>query len=256
MPYEKVNGNESRESNEFAVAMVLDKSGSMGVLRDAVIEGFNDYLAELRTEPAETSFSLTLFDTRFNKMWVGEPLDRVPPLDTFSYRPDGMTALYDAIAHTVIDTDRRLAGEGKEHVKTLVVVMTDGLENSSTEYDAARLARLVRSYEERPNWTFVYLGAAHDTLEDARLEAARMGWKRENAMRWQADPASAKASMEALAHATKVRRASRRLKSDAFFAEAHQLEDDYLGPADAKPRPAKIVRSSLTDALFRGTRRR
>ena len=140
MPHENPNGNGngSRESNELAVAMVLDKSGSMGVLRDAVIEGFNDYLAELRTEPAETSLSLTLFDTRFSKMWVGEPLDWVPPLDTFSYRPDGMTALYDAIAHTVIDTDRRLAGEGKEHVKTLVVVMTDGLENSSTEYDAAR----------------------------------------------------------------------------------------------------------------------
>jgi uncharacterized protein YegL len=188
VPYENANGNESREGNELAVAMVLDKSGSMGVLRDAVIEGFNDYLAELRTEPAETSFWLTLFDTRFSKMWVGEPLDRVPPLDAISYRPGGMTALYDAIAHTVIDTDRRLAGEGKEHVKTLVVVMTDGLENSSTEYDAARLARLVRSYEERPNWTFVYLGAAHDTLEDAQLEAVRMGWKRENAMRWQATP--------------------------------------------------------------------
>jgi short subunit dehydrogenase-like uncharacterized protein len=102
----------------------------------------------------------------------------------------------------------------------------------------------------------VHLGAAHDTLEDAQLEAVRMGWKRENAMRSQADPASAKASMEALAYATKARRASRRLKSDAFFAEAHQLEEDYLGRAASDQAPAKIVRSFLTDALFSKSRRR
>jgi hypothetical protein len=49
----------------------------------------------------------------------------------------------------------------------LVVVMTDGLENSSTDYDAHGIAALVRTYDERPNWTFVYLGAGHESVRDA-----------------------------------------------------------------------------------------
>ena len=84
-------------------------------------------------------------------------------LDHRVYRPDGMTALYDAIAHTVLRTDQRLQAEGRGEEKVLVVVMTDGLENSSTDYDAHAIAELVRAYDERPNWTFVYLGAGHDT---------------------------------------------------------------------------------------------
>ena len=56
----------------------------------------------------------------------------------------------------------RRQGRGEE--KVLVVVMTDGLENSSTDYDAHGIAELVRGYDERPNWTFVYLGAGHANI--------------------------------------------------------------------------------------------
>src|SRR5262245_11109778 len=93
-----------------------------------------------------------------------------------------MTALYDAIAHTVLRTDTRLQHNGRGGDKVLVVVMTDGLENSSTDYDAHAIAELVRSYERRPNWTFVYLGAGHDSIAETRSTAARMGLYENNAM--------------------------------------------------------------------------
>jgi hypothetical protein len=60
-----------------------------------------------------------------------------------------MTALYDAIGHTVIETDRRLAQEGRAEMKVLVVVLTDGQENSSTDHTAASRSQLVHAYEER-----------------------------------------------------------------------------------------------------------
>jgi hypothetical protein len=40
------------------------------------------------------------------------------------------------------------------------------------------------------------------------------------------------------------------------FADAHQVEDDYVGRPSTRPQPAKIVRESLTEALFGGRRRR
>jgi hypothetical protein len=164
-----------------------------------------------------------------------------------------MTALYDAIGHTVIETDKRLAAERKSQSKVLVVVMTDGLENSSTDYDATSLAALVREYEERGNWTFVYLGAGHDTIRDARETAARMGYKLDNAMRYEARPESIKKSMAALSRATKTRRSSAALKSDKFFADAGQTERDFLppDPAGSSRPPAKLRRANLAETLDR-----
>ena len=108
---------------------MLDKSGSMQTVEEAVVAGYNDYLGELRAQGGETRSSLTTFDTSFEHVWVGEPLEKVPGLDHCIYRPDGMTALYDAIAHTVLRTDQRLQADGRGDENVLVVVMTDGLEN-------------------------------------------------------------------------------------------------------------------------------
>jgi hypothetical protein len=233
---------------------VLDKSGSMEAVEEAVVEGYNDYLRELREQGGETLFSLTTFDTRFEHVCIGEPLAKVAELDSRSYRPGGMTALYDAIGHTVLRTEQTLRGEGREQEKALVVVMTDGLENSSTDYDAHAIAQLVRSYEERPNWTFVYLGAGHDTIRATRDVARAMSFKADNAMRWEADPDSARKSMKALARASGVRRNSAALKSERFFADAGQSQADYKRPEPAKPQLPRrgsqtIHRRTLGDVL-------
>jgi hypothetical protein len=224
------------------VAFVLDRSGSMQVVAEAVVEGYNEYLAELRSQGGETLYSLTTFNTSFDHVCVGEPLMLAPELDHRTYRPGGMTALYDAIAHTVVDTDRRLQVEGRGEEKVLVVVMTDGYENSSTDYDAHAIAELVRTYDERPNWTFVYLGAGHCDIREARNAASAMGYQDANAMLWSADPVSTRKSMHSLAKATLDRRESLMLKSHTFFDDADQSESDYWEGETKQPRATSPVR--------------
>jgi uncharacterized protein YegL len=249
------NGNEPAARNGTVhVAFVLDKSGSMQAVEEAVVEGYNDYLLELREQGGETFFSLTTFDTQFEHVCVGEPLATVARLDSRSYRPGGLTALYDAIGHTVLRTDQRLQAEGRGEEKALVVVMTDGFENSSTDYDAHTIAELVRRYDERPNWTFVYLGAGHETIHATQDAARAMSFKADNAMLWKADPDSARKSMKALAHATGVRRESGALKSERFFADAGQSQADYERSETPKPKPPRrrsqtIHRRTLGDVL-------
>ncbi len=210
----------------------------MHSVEEAVVEGYNDYLSELRVQGGETLFSLTLFDTRFKHLCIGERLERVSALDQRLYQPGGMTALYDAIGHTVLETDRSLQAEGRGSEKVLVVVMTDGLENSSSDYNAHTVAELVRTYDARPNWTFVYLGAGHETIEEAQGAAARMGYASANAMRWARDPASTSKSMRSLAEATKQRRQATLLKSERFFADAGQSELDYWANEPEPVQPA------------------
>jgi uncharacterized protein YegL len=255
MQARSVNGNEPTAADALHVAFVLDKSGSMEVVEEAVVEGYNDYLRELREQGGETFFSLTSFDTSVHHVCVGEPLGKVGELDSRSYRPGGCTALYDAIGHTVLRTEQRLEAERRGEEKVLLVVMTDGLENSSTDYDAQAIAELVRAYDKRPNWTFVYLGAGHETIQAAQDAATVMSFKADNAMRWSADPTSARMSMQALAHATGARRDAAGLKSERFFADAGQSQADYVQPEPARSeRPPKrsqaIHRRKLGDALI------
>jgi uncharacterized protein YegL len=257
----RTNGTENGRApdrNALHVAFVLDQSGSMSHLAQAVVAGFDEFVEELRADNGGTLFSLTTFDTTFAHVHVGVPLTAVPSLAVSGYRPGGMTALFDAVAHTVLATDRRLAESGRSDEKVMVVVMTDGLENSSTDYTMSTLADLIETYDTRPNWTFVYLGAAHGSLEDAMDVADAMAFKRSNAMRWSADDASAMKSMRSLGAAAKSRRRAQSLKTEQLFADAGQDEADYRSDVNTpRPKPASpFTKRDMRDVLDRRNRTR
>ena len=162
-----------------------------------------------------------------------------------------MTALFDAVAHTVLETDKKLTADGQADDKVMIVVMTDGHENSSTDYTSKMFAELIHTYNERPNWTFAYLGAAHGTLEDARNAADAMAFKKSNAMGWSADDASTRKSMRSLSDATKHRRTAQAMKSEQLFADAGQDEADYRTdePSSDLQHRQSLTRRNLRDVV-------
>ena len=124
------------------------------------------------------------------------------------------------------------------------------------------MRELVRDYDERPNWTFVYLGAGHESIEaDASMRPREWATGGDNAMRWTHDPASTRKSMHSLADATDQHRRSAALKSERFFEEAGQSPADYqhVEPAHPQPPPepqhAEIHRRSLGDVLHSSQQR-
>ena len=124
----------------------------------------------------------------------------------------------------------------------LVVVMTDGLENSSTDYDAHAIAELVRGYDERPNWTFVYLGAGHANIRTRSTRRRGDGLRDANAMLWSADPVSTRKSMRSLAHATGQRRTSVAAQERALLRGRRPVRADYREdepPGDATRSPSR-----------------
>jgi hypothetical protein len=73
-------------------------------------------------------------------------------------------------------------------------------------------------------------------------------------MRSENDPESAKASMGSLAQATRSRRQATDARSDHFFADAGQSDQDYLdarkaGRATAPHPPTTLHRRGLDDVL-------
>ena len=142
------------------VSFLLDKTGSMGSVAKATISGFNQYVDSLKSRADEIRFTLALFNSDgTDTLYKGVSLADVKPLDSKSYDPVGATPLYDAVAATIRATEQSLNGKKEE---VLVIIMTDGEENSSEEFTREKVFDLIKG-KEAEGWTFAFLGANQDS---------------------------------------------------------------------------------------------
>jgi len=152
------NGFPEDKPQALYVTLILDETGSMQSCKGAAITGFNQYLGRLRDEPAETQFTLTLFNSSKTEIrYQAVPVRNVHHLDVETYRPHDTTPLYDAIGRTLTSARQQAPAE----MRKLCVILTDGLENASTEYTRKQIFDLIKACEQ-DGWTFIYLGADHD----------------------------------------------------------------------------------------------
>lgn len=149
------------------VLLVLDMSGSMYPLADDVREGFNSYIDGLRAdEGADYRVTASVFDTVVMPLCVGAKLPKVPHLTAELYRPRGNTALLDAIGKTITGFETRVPRLAKKD-RVLLVVNTDGQENSSCEFTRDTISQMIGDREERGQWGCLYLGAGQNAWRDA-----------------------------------------------------------------------------------------
>ncbi len=200
------------------VFCILDKSGSMGFIEQATIDGYNEYIGGLKKTKGAI-FYLTLFDTVVDQRIKGVNIKDVAKLNKDGYRPDGMTALYDAVCKTLTEAKDKVG----EKDKALVVIITDGQENSSREYTEKNMAKLVEELQGKGNWTFTYLGAN----QDAWATASQWGFKSGNVATFNATSAGASVAFASAASNT-VNYVNMRGMSttDSFYAaDQEKLKD-------------------------------
>jgi Mg-chelatase subunit ChlD len=103
----------------------------------------------------------------------------VRKLNTDTYRPDGSTALLDAIGMTSDTIEREIKQSINPLNSTVVVViLTDGHENSSKSFKLEDIRKQISRLEETGRWTFTFMGATLDAVEIAESMAIR----KENSM--------------------------------------------------------------------------
>lgn len=191
-----------------SIAVIQDKSHSMTKLRDSTINGFNEYVSSLKDDKSDdASLTLIQFDTSYNVRYANKPVARVADLNVDTYVPDGMTALYDAIGRAINELSR---SDGS-HERKLVVIMTDGQENASREYDFDKIKALIEKKQESGNWTFVFLGAGIDEFSGRKL-----GIPTGNVMSYDSTPHMHTNTYSGLASATGSLRGSTSAQSKNF----------------------------------------
>lgn len=204
-----------QEDRSILINFVLDKSGSMELIREATIAGFNQFLRDQQEEGGSAAMTLTLFDTHCRTVVSALPLADVRPLDMRSYIPGGGTALYDAVARTMGITDQYVVERRPDQV--LFVIMTDGEENSSREFDRQQIMELIEQRQRTADYEFIYLGAN----QDAYQVGSSIGIAPGRTLDYAASPAAAQATMERVSNNVKAHRrlGEKRLESMAFFSD-------------------------------------
>ncbi|KKN90111.1 hypothetical protein LCGC14_0232240 [marine sediment metagenome] len=200
------------------VTFVLDETGSMEMIRDDTIGGFNTYLDSLRDESkGKVEFSLIKFDSmKIDKVHVGEHISKVPNLTRETYIPGAATPLVDACVKSIRATEAALKQRDDEP-NVLFVIQTDGQENASTEYNFTDLTTLIKQ-KEAEGWSFLFMGAGIDAYDVA---VRQMGMAAAATMSY--DLGSSKAAFAAVASNTDGYRESG-MRSDTLFSNDQKTE--------------------------------
>ena len=127
------------------ITVVLDRSGSMEAVADDTIGGFNHFVKDQREEAGSACLTLVQFDTEYEFVHRALPIAEVPRLTRQTFRPRGGTALLDALGRSINETGARLAAmpEAERPGRVVFVVLTDGEENSSREFHAAKVGQMI-----------------------------------------------------------------------------------------------------------------
>ena len=137
------------------IFIVLDKSGSMLSRTDDTIDAVNNFLNEqAKDQSTRALVSMLLFSTKSN--WLAKEVniahvDKLE-LNRQNYICDGNTGLYDAVGRAASEAQKTGSSDG------IVVIVTDGGENASTEFTLQAVKDIIMQMEQR-GWSFIFLGA-------------------------------------------------------------------------------------------------
>lgn len=143
---------------------LLDRSGSMAGLVGDTLGGYNAFIKQQKEDPTEAYVTLAIFDTAYDVIYKDMPLQDVPLLTEDIYFARGGTALFDAVGQTV---EMIKASVKDEDTKVILLITTDGEENSSTEYKQTVLKQLLDTWQENKNHVVMYFGANVDAFDEA-----------------------------------------------------------------------------------------
>jgi len=156
--------------NKTDITIILDRSGSMGSVKDDTIGGFNNFLEEQQKVEGEASLSLVQFDDQYEVVYMDKDINSADKLTEATFQPRGMTALFDAVGRTINSTGQRLAGlsEVERPNKVVFIILTDGFENASKEFRASKISEMINHQRNNYNWEFMFIGANQDAVLSAK----------------------------------------------------------------------------------------
>jgi uncharacterized protein YegL len=146
--------------------LLIDASKSMSRYWEALVKQLNAHYKTTRKFEALYPIELKTGIGVFNIDNIFLELIMQSPAILKKIKPDGRTALYDAIITNIDFVENELLKAQSAIDTTIVfVVLTDGHENASKLYDAQQVRETIMKLQKQGNWEFVFFGADLDVNE-------------------------------------------------------------------------------------------
>ncbi len=187
--------------NKAHIIAILDMSGSMGNLKEEVIGSFNEFVKKQKEDTEPSVISLVLFDNNIERPFTRVPAEDFNKIDGSVYSPRGLTSLYDAIGTTINLFD--------EDENVIMLIQTDGDENSSREFTQAGVKALIEK-KTKQGWDINFLAANIDVEKTAR----GMGIVASKSIAFEASTNGIKDAYSSMDHSTKLYKAQIKVKDE------------------------------------------
>lgn len=208
--------------------LILDRSGSMGRNKAAVVDTFNEQIQQIKEDAKEQNIDVSLVTFNrdvFEHLWctTADSLEEATPE---SYRPSGGTSFRDAVGY-VVNKYMSMEDANDEEVSYLINIISDGETYDDKYYTEARLLEACNSCHNTKRWTFGVLGCNQKMLNEVK---AWTGIETSNMAVW-----SNKSELE-VAYSSKVMRASNKnyfnQRKRGVSAQSSNLYSDDSSPVD------------------------
>jgi len=148
--------------------------------------------------------STVLFDNESVVLHDRVGLHKVQPMTERDYTPRGSTALLDALGGAIhhISNVHKYARKEDIPSHTVFVIITDGKENASHRYSAARVKQMIEKEKSKYGWEFLFLGANIDAVETAK----HFGIGKSRAVTYHGDREGTKLNYEVISEAVQSMR--------------------------------------------------
>lgn len=235
------------KTSSTIVMMVIDKSGSMAGNRKTVVNSFNEYIQTVKKQKNKGDkmlFSMLQFDNEVYKpeKYDLTPIENVKDMALEDYEPNGGTAMYDGIGSAMEYVDRQLKGKTRKPA-VLFVIITDGEENSSSEYKSDGIKKMIEERTKKGNYSFIYLGAN----QDAWAASSAMGINAQNTAMFSSSPTGTANMMRSVATSNVAFMACARGDSEnvsknyrAFASDKVIIADDEMKVASSHVDSASL----------------
>lgn len=145
------------------IVFIMDESGSMNSKREEAVKGFNEFISEQKEVPGEANLTLISFDDIVRTILTRKPIEEVNTITDDDFTPSGCTALYDAMGNAFSQLDE----VNDEDSNIVMVVMTDGKENTSSDFTADEIKEKVKE-KKKHDWDILFLSCDIDSFNDAK----------------------------------------------------------------------------------------
>ncbi len=152
---------ESIGADYTAIALIVDRSGSMHSCAEDTKGGVKQFIAGQKQNPGKASFTLVQFDHQYEVLNNFSDLNQIDE-DEFvkQYKPRGSTALLDAMGQTIHEMQKNIdkMEESAKPNRVVVAIVTDGQENSSMNFTIDKIKSLIEE-KQSAGWNFIFLSA-------------------------------------------------------------------------------------------------